>query len=332
MLTATRRAVLGLPLAVLAGCAADAVPPAEFDGAAAQEQARRPEFYTNGEARAFLVARDGADRGTLWGTYHARYDETTVLPRPMRDRFAAAKRLYVESVLDRLSPSLRRALADERRRGLLTSDAAALAALDPATHQALDDAGVTAEERGKYSLLGLSMVVANRAQADLQGPLPGTGIVDVNLMGFARSVSIPVLGLEGISAAGFRELLFVEPNGPAGAAVLRLALRRRAGQRGLAAWARARYAAGTTAALTAGMVAWRAEPADLARWDRQRGPLLTQRNQAWLPRLEAALGESGPTFAAFGCAHLLGTDGVVALLRSRGWTVQPCVGDRVPGV
>jgi uncharacterized protein YbaP (TraB family) len=49
--------------------------------------------------------------------------------------------------------------------------------------------------------------------------------------------------------------------------------------------------------------------------------LLTKRNANWIPIIErAARGKS--TFFAFGAAHLGGADGVVSLLRAKGYTVK----------
>lgn len=328
----SRRAVLRLlPALLLLSCALPgAVPDATFDAAADAELARRPDDYVNGEARAFLVRRAGVAGGLLWGTLHFGYDEATVMPRQVRVRFAQARLLLVEEVLDRMPAATRRALADVARRGLATPDPAALTALGPATLAALQDLGVTADEMQRFSLVGLTSVVGGRAAAGLAGPLPTGGIVDMNLIGFARSIGTPVQGLEPVDASLMQRLMFAAPNGRDATAALRLALRRGAGTPSFLDWARARYAAGQVARVAAGLTAWQAASEDLRRADAGRTALLTERNRAWLPVLEAGLGGDTPVFAAFGAAHLLGRDGVVALLRGRGWDVLPCVGDQVP--
>jgi uncharacterized protein YbaP (TraB family) len=49
---------------------------------------------------------------------------------------------------------------------------------------------------------------------------------------------------------------------------------------------------------------------------------LDGRNKLWLPRIETAMKE-GPSFFAFGCAHLGGHFGIISLLRKEGYTVTP---------
>lgn len=49
--------------------------------------------------------------------------------------------------------------------------------------------------------------------------------------------------------------------------------------------------------------------------------LMTERNRAWIPVLEAAAGD-GPVLAAFGALHLSGDTGVLALLERKGFTLQ----------
>jgi uncharacterized protein YbaP (TraB family) len=53
--------------------------------------------------------------------------------------------------------------------------------------------------------------------------------------------------------------------------------------------------------------------------------LMTQRNIAWIPAIEAAAAE-GPAVAAFGALHLPGETGVLNLLAARGWTLAPLPG------
>jgi uncharacterized protein len=49
--------------------------------------------------------------------------------------------------------------------------------------------------------------------------------------------------------------------------------------------------------------------------------LLTTRNRAWIPVIEAALAD-GPALAAFGALHLSGQDGVLALLERAGFALE----------
>ena len=49
--------------------------------------------------------------------------------------------------------------------------------------------------------------------------------------------------------------------------------------------------------------------------------LMSARNRAWIPVIEAAL-EEGPTLAAFGALHLSGEDGVLALLERAGFALE----------
>lgn len=50
-----------------------------------------------------------------------------------------------------------------------------------------------------------------------------------------------------------------------------------------------------------------------------RAALLTARNQRWLPLIEAKLQPSARPLIAVGAAHLVGPDGLIALLEGRGW-------------
>jgi hypothetical protein len=49
--------------------------------------------------------------------------------------------------------------------------------------------------------------------------------------------------------------------------------------------------------------------------------LMSARNRAWIPVIEAAAA-GGPVFAAFGALHLSGREGVLALLEARGWRLE----------
>ena len=50
--------------------------------------------------------------------------------------------------------------------------------------------------------------------------------------------------------------------------------------------------------------------------------LLVERNKTWLPKIEALFARSGHAFVVVGAAHLVGPDGVVALLKAKGYKVE----------
>jgi uncharacterized protein len=50
--------------------------------------------------------------------------------------------------------------------------------------------------------------------------------------------------------------------------------------------------------------------------------ILDKRNKLWIPVIEAAIQQES-CFFAFGCAHLAGWNGIISLLRQRGYTVTP---------
>ena len=50
--------------------------------------------------------------------------------------------------------------------------------------------------------------------------------------------------------------------------------------------------------------------------------LLVERNRNWLPKLEALFARSRPAFVVVGAAHLVGPDGVVAMLKAKGYSVE----------
>jgi uncharacterized protein len=49
--------------------------------------------------------------------------------------------------------------------------------------------------------------------------------------------------------------------------------------------------------------------------------LLVERNRNWLPAIEALFSRATPAFLVVGAAHLVGSDGLLAMLRARGYTV-----------
>ena len=56
-----------------------------------------------------------------------------------------------------------------------------------------------------------------------------------------------------------------------------------------------------------------------------------QRNEKWLPKLQAAMSEA-PTMFVFGAGHLIGEYGVLQLLRQAGYDVRPCLTPQKSGL
>jgi uncharacterized protein YbaP (TraB family) len=83
--------------------------------------------------------------------------------------------------------------------------------------------------------------------------------------------------------------------------------------------------------LTRLVEAWRAGDApaverivlkDLAQESQLYQRLLIERNRNWLPKLEALFSRPRHAFVVVGAAHLVGPDGLIAMLKAKGYTVE----------
>ncbi len=50
--------------------------------------------------------------------------------------------------------------------------------------------------------------------------------------------------------------------------------------------------------------------------------MLVERNRMWLPQIEALFARATPAFVVVGAAHLVGADGLLQMLKTRGYTVE----------
>ncbi len=60
----------------------------------------------------------------------------------------------------------------------------------------------------------------------------------------------------------------------------------------------------------------------LGKWEEFERSILLERNQRWIPRMEKLMKEK-PVFFAVGAAHLPGENGVLQLLKDKGYTLEP---------
>jgi uncharacterized protein YbaP (TraB family) len=50
--------------------------------------------------------------------------------------------------------------------------------------------------------------------------------------------------------------------------------------------------------------------------------LLVERNRNWMPKIEALFARRGRALVVVGAAHLIGSDGLLAMLKAKGYTVE----------
>lgn len=50
--------------------------------------------------------------------------------------------------------------------------------------------------------------------------------------------------------------------------------------------------------------------------------LLLERNRNWMPKIEQLFSRPGRAFVVIGAAHLVGPDGLLAMLRAKGYQVE----------
>jgi uncharacterized protein YbaP (TraB family) len=63
----------------------------------------------------------------------------------------------------------------------------------------------------------------------------------------------------------------------------------------------------------------------LSSFDGYRGAytsLIVERNNNWVPQIEACMARPQPCFVVVGAAHLIGPDGLLVLLRKKGYTIE----------
>ena len=61
---------------------------------------------------------------------------------------------------------------------------------------------------------------------------------------------------------------------------------------------------------------------ELRKEPRMYDRLLVERNKTWLPKIEALFARKNRTFVVVGAAHLVGPDGLIALLKAKGYAVE----------
>ena len=290
-------AALVLLLALVIGACSGGADSGSGSGSGRQNPPPSPLFYE-------IARDDGMARGWLLGTIHALPDGTQWRTAAINRAVNKADRLIVEvAALGEGSGT-----AQVFQELAMTPGLPPLAARVPpdqrqATARLADAAGLPPAQQQRTESWAAALMLA---RVDATGD-PANGVDRALLADFAQR---PVHELEGargqlgifdrLSEADQRSML---------SAVIAASTQ----DPGEAEALRAAWLAGDAAALeTATRRGMMADPA-------LRAALLTGRNQSWLPLIEAELQAPGRPFIAIGAAHLVGPEGIAALLAARGW-------------
>jgi uncharacterized protein YbaP (TraB family) len=258
----------------------------------------------------WAVSENGAPRGWILGTIHALPPDTPWRRPAIDTAMAAADRLVME-IGDPVTPDAAgRALA---RLAMSPGLPPPTQRLDPAGRAALvaaygrlglDDARFRDEESWAVALQ-ISALASQRAGAEARD-----GVEPQVRQAMAGK---PVAGLETIDSQ-FAVFDALPP--PAQNVLLASVAKEATDARNNDADLLAKWLKGDDAGLA------REATSDFLADPALHRALLTDRNRAWLGRIDALLRSGAHPFIAVGAAHVSGPDGLVTLLRTLGWKVE----------
>jgi len=284
----------------------------------------RSRQVVNGEGLLWEVGNGSTPPSYLFGTYHDTEAGYPDLPEPASVRFRAARVLIVE-LTDIEQQRMAERMARDPGFAMTRSGNRLFRHLNHADRQlaeaALGARGVTMQTARKlqpwmlFSILSVP-VCQFEARSD------GASVLDQRLIHEARARGMPVAGLET-----FEEALGAFSKIPKDAftAILRDLLRSTEREEDIRATMLGLYQHEQVAAIQ--------QFAALSEPDPERAieafrlmriftdAILVPRNHAWLDSLIPELRQGG-AFVAFGALHLPGEEGLVELLRARGFTVR----------
>ncbi len=295
LLAAILAPVLALVLALVLGACSGTPGTREGNSNAAPAS---PLFYE-------IARNDGSARGWMLGTIHALPGGTAWRTPAIKAAIGTADRLVVEVAALGTDAA---GSAGVFRELALTPGLPPLAQRVPPEHRAAlaslaDEAGLPLAQQQRTETWAAALMLA---RVDGSGD-PANGVDRALIADFAQR---PVRELEGargqlglfdrLPESDQRRLLVAVITASTQCTHEAEALR--------AAWLKGDIAA-LEAATTRGMMA---DP-------RLRAALLVERNRRWLSLIEAELAAPGRPLIAVGAAHLVGPEGLAALLEARGW-------------
>lgn len=246
----------------------------------------------------------------LLGSVHLLSPEMSTLPGAVDSAFAQAKLVGFETNIDTLQMRAQELLMRARyaNGGTLRSS------LSPATVAHTDSVarnyGMSVDQLNAFKPWFVSMVLTQLVlqKMNFKAELG----VDMQLHAKAKAASKPEFGLE---STDFQLGLFDSLSPQDQETMLKDVVSPDSAAKQLKA-IRDAWCSGDTAALDA-----------LLNSGMKTSPgvfnaLITNRNRTWVPKIESLIGGKDDVLVVVGAAHLVGKDGVVELLRSKGYTIE----------
>ena len=254
----------------------------------------------------------GPNGATLYllGSVHLLPQDASALPPQVDTAFEHAKTVSLETSFD----SMQMKAAELMMRGRFSNGATLRSTLSPKALPKVDSLlqsyGLTLDQVNGFKPWFVSMLLSQVAMQRM-GFQAQYG-VDMQLNARAKAAGKPVLGLEspefqigmfdGLSEAD-QEQMLVDGTSPSQAAKELATIRD--------AWA-----VGNVAVLDS-LLNRRLDSAPGLR-----NALLTSRNRNWIPKLEQIITGKDDALVVVGAGHLVGKDGVLELLKAKGYTIE----------
>lgn len=246
----------------------------------------------------------------LLGSVHLLSQDAAALPPQVDTAFEHAKTVSLETSFD----SIQMRAAELMMRGRFSNGATLRSTLSPSAVPKVDSMlrsyGLTLDQVNGFKPWFVSMLLSQVAMQKM-GFQAQYG-VDMQVNTRAKAAGKPVLSLEsaefqlglfdGLSAAD-QERMLVDETAPAQDAKDLTTIRD--------AWA-----LGDIAALDSLL------NRRLDRAPGLRDALLTSRNRNWIPKLEQLIKGNDDALVVVGAGHLVGKDGVLQLLKAKGYTIE----------
>jgi uncharacterized protein YbaP (TraB family) len=293
------------------GAAAAVLLTASSAPAAARSAAAGPRPKPTAEKHMLFRVR-GPNGATVFllGSVHLLSPESSTLPAAVDSAFARAKLVGFETSIDSLQMRAQELLM----RAQYANGTTLRTALSPATVAHTDSVarnyGMSIDQLNAFKPWFVSIVLTQLVlqKMNFKAELG----VDMQLHAKAKAASKPEFGLESTDvqlglfdslSPQDQESMLKDVVAPDSAAKQLKAIRD--------AWC-----AGDTAAINALLNSGvKSSPGMFAA-------LITNRNRSWMPKIESLIGGKDDALVVVGAAHLVGKDGVIELLRSKGYTIE----------